>query len=112
MSAAGLDAITPARKDLPAGAYLDQWLAVVMGLMGLDDVHGGDSELHPVHVLAIREAETPDPGNDAWAFFARNWGDEGECSSRQHYVTARPSRSSFRRLSPFGAWTTPWTKPG
>jgi hypothetical protein len=59
--------------------------AVVIGLMGLDVEHTYGQEIHPVHVLAIRES-LGNPQDDAWAIFVRNWGDEGECSSLQHYL--------------------------
>jgi hypothetical protein len=63
--------------------------AVVVGLMGIDAVHAPrHTEIHPVHVLAVREAApgAVDPASDSWAIFARNWGNEGECGSQQHYL--------------------------
>ena len=48
--------------------------AVVIGLVGLDYQHSSFSELHPLYVLAIN-VDGP-----KWAFFVRNWGDEGWCS--------------------------------
>jgi FIMAH domain len=76
-------------------AAIDQMVkdhdAVVIGLMGVDEVHApGGAEVHPVHVLAIREAApgSIDPADDSWAIFARNWGNEGECGSQQHYLNA------------------------
>lgn len=75
-----------------AQAWLDQNIngheAVVTGVMGLDGVHGADpgSEIHPVHVLALRANSTPSVDNDHWALFVRNWGNEGECSTRQENV--------------------------
>jgi hypothetical protein len=62
--------------------------AVVIGLMGLDTEHDSTSEIHPVHALAIRENApgSVDPAHDRWAIFARNWGNEGECGSQQHYL--------------------------
>jgi hypothetical protein len=65
--------------------------AVVIGLMGVDAVHQpSGAEIHPVHVLAIRESApgSIDPANDSWVMFARNWGNEGECGSQQHYLDA------------------------
>jgi hypothetical protein len=62
--------------------------AVVIGVMGFDEMHPPDyTELHPVHGLALRQANgAPDASHDKWSFFARNWGDEGECSHLQHYL--------------------------
>lgn len=64
--------------------------AVVTGVLGLDGTHGG-SEIHPVHVLAIRLAAPlhVDANNDHWAFFVRNSGDEGECSTLQENLDLR-----------------------
>jgi hypothetical protein len=80
--------------------------AVVVGLMGLDAVHGADSEVHPVHILAIRESNPGVPNDDAWAFFARNWGNEGQCSTRQENLESQtitiqlPKPASFSAVSP------------
>jgi hypothetical protein len=64
--------------------------AVAIGLMGLDTTHHpGAPEVHPVWLLAIREASSTFPNpptDDSWAIFARNWGDEGMCSSLEHYL--------------------------
>jgi hypothetical protein len=61
--------------------------AVAIGLVGLDAEHQGKSEVHPVHVLAIREGAAATT-NDRWAFFARASGNEGPCSSEQHGLNA------------------------
>jgi hypothetical protein len=70
--------------------YIGSHDAVMIGLLGMDDAHDPKSEIHPVHALAIRET-SPGLGTngtplDAWAFFVRNSGDEGECSQFQHYL--------------------------
>jgi hypothetical protein len=78
----------PGTPDTPEG-LINGHFAVVVGLMGIDAVHDpGGAEIHPVHVLAIRESApgSVDPANDSWAIFARNWGNEGECGSQQHYL--------------------------
>ena len=76
--------------DTAAGNIINGHDAVVTGLMGADEEHDGHTEIHPVHAIAIRESDpsNPNPAHDTWAFFVRNWGDEGECSSRQHYLDA------------------------
>jgi len=62
--------------------------ALVIGMLGLDLYHGsGDhdhqSELHPVYAMFINL--TPPSGLNTlsqtqhWAFFVRNWGNEGSC---------------------------------
>jgi len=53
--------------------------AIVTGLFGLDCAHDCDSELHPAYAVALRFIETPN--EEEWALFARNWGNEGYCSS-------------------------------
>jgi hypothetical protein len=62
--------------------------AVVTGLMGIDGVHIGYSELHPTFVLAIEVAFTPEQDgsqDQTWAFFIRNAGNEGSCAHEEHY---------------------------
>jgi hypothetical protein len=76
--------------DAAAGNIINGHDAVVIGLMGADEEHDGHVEIHPVHAIAIRESDpsSPNLAHDTWAFFVRNWGDEGECSSQQHYLDA------------------------
>jgi hypothetical protein len=57
--------------------------AIVTGLLGLEMVHGGSPELHPVWAIAIR-VEDSDPADEVWAIFVRRWGNEGFCSGDQH----------------------------
>ncbi len=67
--------------------------AVVTGLLGLDGEHDSKAELHPVFVFAVRETEPGtsgfDPTNDKWAIYARNYGDEGMCSSQEHFFDSQ-----------------------
>jgi hypothetical protein len=71
-----------------AGTLIDGHDAIMTGLMGLDTFHEDNkSEIHPIHVLAIRIAEVPEPTDDAWAVFVRNSGNEGYCGNNQHYVS-------------------------
>jgi hypothetical protein len=76
--------------DTAAGNIINGHDAVVIGLAGADEEHDGHIEIHPVHAIAIRESDpsSPNLAHDTWAFFVRNWGDEGECSSQQHYLDA------------------------
>jgi hypothetical protein len=57
---------------------------IVTGLVGLDCEHDCRLEVHPVHAIAIRVKE--DRADETWAIFVRNWGNEGFCSSQQHYL--------------------------
>ncbi|HCC58396.1 MAG TPA: hypothetical protein DEQ47_14285 [Solibacterales bacterium] len=60
--------------------------AVVMGLVGLDCGHPScSSELHPAYGMAVN-VDNSNLADDRWTVFARNWGDEGFCSSDQHYL--------------------------
>jgi hypothetical protein len=70
-----------------AYASINGKLAVVTGLMGIDGVHGGYTESHPVFSMAIRTQEQVEAGgiDESWAFFMRNSGGEGDCSSLTHY---------------------------
>lgn len=56
---------------------------VAIGVIGLDGVHGANTELHPLYAIAVRlEQAQQQPGvvREKWAFFLRNFGDEGNCS--------------------------------
>lgn len=55
---------------------------VAIGVVGLDGVHGANTELHPLYAIAVRLQQTQQPGvvQEKWAFFLRNFGDEGTCS--------------------------------
>ena len=62
--------------------------AVVTGLMGIDGVHIGYTELHPTFALAVEVAfdQASYGGQDqTWAFFIRNAGNEGSCAHKEHY---------------------------
>jgi hypothetical protein len=62
-------------------------VGVVTGLVGLDGVHGAYTELHPVHIMALRLSQQAVAGGvlERWAFLARNSGIEGMCSNYVHY---------------------------
>jgi hypothetical protein len=71
--------------------------AIITGLMGLDFEHGIHSELHPIFAMAIR-VKDDDPSDEHWAMFVRRFGDEGFCSSHQHYLDYLPSNQFTVRL--------------
>jgi hypothetical protein len=90
------------KQDLKTNRPAARWSvkgkeAIVIGLFGLDNEHGGDTgsrvELHPVWGLAIHTSSSPT--EDVWAILARNWGNEGSCSNGwditngkwQHYLS-------------------------
>jgi hypothetical protein len=60
--------------------------AIVIGMVGIDMEHGAHVELHPVYAMFINlgpqgPSESGPQGTDRWAFFVRNWGNEGYCGS-------------------------------
>jgi len=73
-------------NDTAAAQLVRGPLAVVTGLIGIDGVHGGYTESHPVFSLAIRTSIRAGSGGvqESWAFFLRNKGNEGNCSELQH----------------------------
>jgi hypothetical protein len=58
--------------------------AAVVGIFGLDCEHGCKSEVHPVLAFAVET--NPDPNDNTWVLFARNWGTGGYCSRYRHLV--------------------------
>jgi hypothetical protein len=58
--------------------------AAVVGVFGLDCEHGCKSEVHPVLAFAVET--NPDPTDNTWVLFARNWGTGGYCSRYRHLV--------------------------
>jgi hypothetical protein len=99
--------VTPWWKDLRRAANLglkakgralmDGRPAVITGLLGVDCEHGCSTELHPVWLLGVQAAA--DATRETWALFARNWGNEGFCSSAQHHLELAGNRLTV---------TVPW----
>ena len=81
-----MDTYALGSRDDVVHKLIDGKLAVVTGLFGLDCVHDCYSESHPVYALAIRSSESTSPGavEETWDFFARNSGNEGNCSELWH----------------------------
>ncbi|HTC96072.1 MAG TPA: hypothetical protein VK699_21700, partial [Terriglobales bacterium] len=56
---------------------------ILTGMFGLDGEHNLKAELHPLYALATRRDNFEnDPSDEVWLMFARNYGDEGYCSSQ------------------------------
>jgi hypothetical protein len=67
-----------------AQRYITKKMAVVTSLFGLDCGHPScASEQHPAYAMAV-DMDNSNLSDDQWAVFARNWGDEGFCSSNEH----------------------------
>ena len=71
-----------------ASAMIDGSFVIVIGLLGLDANHDGKAELHPVYAMFVR-LNSNDTRQSSWAFFVRNWGDEGFCGDNQEYLYTR-----------------------
>jgi hypothetical protein len=69
------------------GQVVNGRFAVVTGLVGVDGVHGGYTESHPVYAMAVRTEQHPTGGGveETWTFFLRNHGTEGDCSLMEHH---------------------------
>ncbi len=52
----------------------------VIGVFGIDTLHGAHPEVHPVHAIAIQTETSPE--RDVFQVFVRNWGTGGDCAGR------------------------------
>src|SRR5262249_7375355 len=57
------------------------------------------AELHPVYAMAMRVKQNQN--EDVWAIYARNWGNEGYCSSKNHRLLL--TRITLRLPMPYAA---------
>ena len=76
-------------------AMIDGRKAIVIGLPGLDCEHKCSTELHPVWAIAVQTAETL--WEESWAFFVRNWGNEGYCSGGLEVLNTKAITFQLRR---------------
>jgi hypothetical protein len=75
-----------------AHGEVDGCFAIMTALFGMDNGHiDNGSELHPVYTLALRPRQ-PASDTDLWAFFVRDWGDEGYCGTTTWYLTGLPQK--------------------
>jgi hypothetical protein len=69
--------------DATASGMINGDSVIVIGLLGLDLGHSPTfTELHPVYAMFVH-LRSDDLTQSTWAFFVRNWGDEGFCASGQ-----------------------------
>ena len=87
--------------DNQAHDLIDNRFMIVTGLFGLDFAHTPSPESHPAWAMAIHANE--DFSDDTWAFFVRNFGNEGYCSEDQHYIAYPDNEYTFRLPWPAGA---------
>jgi hypothetical protein len=69
---------------MPADMFPADTRAIVIGQLGLDCAHSCNSELHPAWAVFVHTKV--DLHDDTWAFFVRNWGNEGFCSTGDHKI--------------------------
>jgi len=55
----------------------------VIGMLNLDTSHRGKPELHPAYAMFVNTDQTWHSRTHTWAFFVRNWGNEGYCGGNQ-----------------------------
>lgn len=77
-----------ATERAAASLMVDDREAIVTGLASISADHDATAQLHPVYAMALHLSNRP--GDDRWAFFVRNWGNQGFCSSSQHYWDVSP----------------------
>lgn len=80
------------KGDAQAGQMIDGHHVIVVGLLGMDSYHGGKTELHPAYGMFVLVSQDPRRGQSSWAFFVRNWGNEGYCGGDQENMVAQPIR--------------------
>ena len=77
-----------ATENAAASRMVNDHEAIITGLAGISAEHEAVTQLHPVYAMALHVASST--SDDRWAFFARNWGNQGFCSSNQHYWDTSP----------------------
>jgi hypothetical protein len=68
--------------DQGSGSVINGREVIVIGMLGLDENHGVPPELNPVYVMFVHLISDYLP-EDRWAFFVKNWGNEGYCGDNQ-----------------------------
>lgn len=71
--------------DSAAHLMIDGKFAIIIGMLGVDLTHANTPELHPVYGMFV-QVPLPQPTQEKWAFFVRNWGDEGFCGPNQEPI--------------------------
>jgi len=74
-----------------AHAMIDSRRVIVIGVLGMDTYQGpghgpegkGKTELHPVYAMLVLWDQKPWLNQETWAYFVRNWGNEGYCGEGQ-----------------------------
>lgn len=80
-------------SDAAARGHIDGKQVFVIGMLGLDKQHGVHTELQPVYAMFVHVQD--DPAQDRWAFFFKNWGNEGYCGDNDEPLEW-PTQNVFR----------------
>ena len=85
-------------NDATAHTYIDNKDVIVVGLLGIDSQHGNksglSSELNPAYAMFVHVQN--DATQDKWAFFVKNWGNEGYCGDNEQSLD--PIRSNTLKI--------------
>jgi hypothetical protein len=81
--------------DDKAASMLNGHYVMVVGLLGLDEYSGighsqaskGHTELHPAYAVFVLVNQDFRSRTSTWAFFVRNWGNEGYCGPDQENMS-------------------------
>lgn len=72
------------QSDEEGQSFFKDKQIIAAGMLGLDVAHfndgghdGGHAELHPIYAIFVHVKDTLN--TEHWAFFVRNWGNEGNC---------------------------------
>jgi hypothetical protein len=84
-----------------APSHINGKFVIVIGLLGLDSQHSKPSELNPVYAMFVHVQD--DPANDQWAFFVKNWGNEGFCGDNEEYLDTLRNNTLVIRIPHPGA---------
>ena len=85
------------KGDDHARDMIDGHSVIVIGLLGLDTPHRGKPELHPAYAIFVLLDRNRVLRQTRWAFFVRNWGNEGICGSGRLSVYKSPIKVQIRR---------------
>ena len=80
-------------SDQAAHGRIDNKDVFAIGMLGLDKQHGVHSELNPVYSMFVHVQD--DAAEDKWAFFFKNWGNEGYCGDNDEPLDW-PTQNVFR----------------
>ena len=91
------------QSDSKASAMINGRTAIIIGLLGMDTQHAAKTELHPIYAMFVQLGNsiriTP-RRQTSWAFFARNWGNEGYCGDSQENMYTQTLKVQIDNAGP------------